>query len=466
MNNQLKPRMHYLFPIMNVARVPRECIHIPTVLLAVVCQCSVLAGEAIQPLGVLPRNSRYEVTVAPGWQDTYAFRDGRLYIDDGANGTACESQTLAGHQGWSSRQSLGQDRVRYLYWYFQGDALLGLYDYQKPVTGFGGTDGIVRCMYGWRDGAPTPAACLDQAVAAIAARRPQEAIPLLQAIIEFDRNELPLSVPAVQALVQAFQMIKDQPGMEQRYRDLVGRYVSAVPPLDGAARPDPAVVEEDLLWKSWYPGRLSRVETYIHDQGVIQHSGYVNVNIKLSGEGRMRLINTHPPEAVAGVMLGDTHADSFPIPDKQLRVSGTNSALVLFSFPVTIPRGSLLPPLSFRLRLSQASRSSVQRVLIKPGVAWKNEGGTGIVESLSQIGDEWKLVTKEEGVAVLKMSVFDANGRELSSSGSSESESENDDGPRYVVRDFPTQPVSLELTTVDRVSTRDIPFTVNGITVK
>ena len=462
----------HLLPNVNVLPIPRLCLPIAMFLLSVVCQHGVQAGEVIQTLGILPDQSQFYVQMDPWGGSTFAFRDGRLFIDDEANGIACEPQTLAGHQGWSSQQSRGQDLVRSLFWYVQGDALLGWYDDEKPITGFGGTDPYVECLYGWRVGAPTPAACLDQALAAIAARRPQEAIPMLQAVIEFDRNELPLSLPAVQALVQAFQMIKDQPGMEQRYHEVVGRYLSTVPLLDGAARPDPAAAEEDLLWKSWYQNRPSRFEAdLLGVNGVILPSGKLQVSISFNGDSRMRLIhNPHVLQVATDGMLGDTHADRLadqnqPYP-YQLLVSNNYSAHVYLSFPVTFARGSVLPPLSFRLHASQASRSSVHRVLIKPGVAWKNNGGTGSVESLTQIGDTWKLVTKEEGVELLKMKTFDAEGREIQTPRPSGGRGQRDTSVQYLVRDFPVQPVRLELTTVDRVSTREIPFTVTGLTVE
>lgn len=97
-------------------------------------------------------------------------------------------------------------------------------------------------------------------------RRPQEAIELYRKIIESNRDCLEYSAPALVHMVECFQLLKGAPNIEKQYKEMVGKYLSKLPLLDGVSKLDRLKAEDDLLWKPWAgktapsPGRRMKGE--------------------------------------------------------------------------------------------------------------------------------------------------------------------------------------------------------------
>ncbi len=99
--------------------------------------------------------------------------------------------------------------------------------------------------------ADTQSSLFDQASEMQLAHQPKEAIALYERAISADRFDLPHSAAALVNLVACFQLLRDDPGQAARYREVSARWLTAPPPLDGKSTLMLDDAEEDLLWKPW-----------------------------------------------------------------------------------------------------------------------------------------------------------------------------------------------------------------------
>jgi hypothetical protein len=434
-----------------------------------------------------PGDTRKEVFYAP-----LTIRDGRAFSNRSGVGGICAPAFVDGHAGWTclvpwdgSEDNIGNSIFR---WYHLGDALLGyeisenwvVFDEyskerQKDLLEKPSRYSEPSPIFAWRKDARTPKDSLAYAQAEIAARRPKEALVVLQSIIEFNRREVALTVPAVQSLVQAFQLLKDQRGMPQVYQDIVSRYLTKVPPLDGSSLPTAQEATEDLRWKpwkSWLTATQDQASRPSAAQGrfdglLVSATAFrekdadgIKILVRWDGEA----FNNGPgnrPEFTAEC-LGQPTLGEVAVTVASPADGGQSLALAVPGHPAT---GSTLPQLSMTLRAKQAISTSQQRIELKPGANIGVGHNKCIVESLTQVDGIWKLI-----VTVVKgtntpwpdtSNIFDAEGNRAKGCGG------HGDGKVMILNfNSKSKPAYYLVTTVDAWATRDIPISLDHIVVR
>lgn len=80
---------------------------------------------------------------------------------------------------------------------------------------------------------------------------PRTATLKLIEIIRTRREDLAESSVALVELVRCYQLMREQSGIAQEYAEVMPKYLSKPPPLDGTSLPTLAEAGDDLLWRSW-----------------------------------------------------------------------------------------------------------------------------------------------------------------------------------------------------------------------
>lgn len=92
---------------------------------------------------------------------------------------------------------------------------------------------------------------LDQAIEKQLQRKPMEAIELYRKVVEQDRDDIEHSSSALVCMVECFQLLKGDSHAEKLYAELMKKYLTTPPPLDGKSTLNLDQAKEDLLWKPW-----------------------------------------------------------------------------------------------------------------------------------------------------------------------------------------------------------------------
>jgi hypothetical protein len=269
---------------------------------------------------------------------------------------------------------------------------------------------LKKCVFeAWRVGAPSPAQRLDEARRLIALRKPLDAIPMLRGIIEFARQDLNVSEPALSLLVQAFQLAKDATGVAEQYPIIVGRYLTKVPPLDGTSLPDPAALEEGLLWKSWTKGgsrfTVTLKSTVEGDQATLRRviAATEGIHELRSGTWKDVVITTDSGIVPASSLsFGDVEGEGDPY------FPGDTTTGITFP----LGQGQRITRLQGTLILKQVGRTKVQTIAAEVGKTWEQLRPDG-TKRLAQVlmlrhdDDGWTMIVNQVGDA------FDRNLRVL-----------------------------------------------------
>lgn len=230
-------------------------------------------------------------------------------------------------------------------------------------------------------------ALLDQAQQLQLVRRLREAIPLYRAVIERDRDDLGLALPALRGLVDCHRALAGDPATATAYPALIGRYLARIPPLDGDGFDEDAAAQ-DLLWRPW-DGAPSRFRLRV-ERTRRQGDGSALLMLAVTGSPLVRVVAGQAPipvEATApdgslltlqGLAMGPDGLVTALLPDAPagaLRLTAIRATL-----PLSLPRETIR-----------------QEVALAQGRGWRIGATTGTVREVRSLDGEWTVVLRIEG---------------------------------------------------------------------
>lgn len=283
---------------------------------------------------------------------------------------------------------------------------------------------------------PAPAPAVSKAKEVMRSRNPKEAIPLLVGLIEEKRDHLEESAEALIQLVKCFQMLKGDATAEAHYAELSARYLSRPPALDGQSLPKLEEVSEDLLWKSWEPGRACRfgflvgsVERELKlesQQGPTSHTLQIQLAVeeshaahapaarKLPGQdGRPKLgSGVAWPETINVVArVGDKQfpgtASVHPSDDYALAGAALRIWVTFKDFPTDIP---CIDEITGAVPLTLPRQKEEIFVPLRKGASWATAQESGRITEVTHVGGRTVVKCTSEPI-VGKVPLADESGR-------------------------------------------------------
>jgi hypothetical protein len=345
----------------------------------------------------------------------------------------------------------------------------------------------------------------------------REAIEAYAKVIDADRFDLPLSAPALVALVRCCQALKDDQAVQGRWKELAKRYLDSPPPLDGTTQLALADAQEALLWKPWGAGdslklTVNQVDTHRTRR---EHTVTAGTTIQLAAQGdrhqKLRFERADPaaapriaaPPATAASAGGDGTPDAEaakPVADdapqeqapgavgidgegkeyaaKSVQAwGGAGSVSVSVEFDELPARLTSFTTVKLALVATQDQEWEFKAVDLKEGEAWETASATYRVTSVTGGDGQWTIglieTRNQAGGAVTSMSTVgyggdngftaeDERGISLPSTGMNSS----GDGRKttYQLRyASATKPVTLKQRIVTKTSTRTLHLSVDDI---
>ncbi len=339
-----------------------------------------------------------------------------------------------------------------------GDAFIGweFPHYKDPGS-------LHKCVFeAWRVGAPAPAQRLDEARRLIALRKPLDAIPMLRGIIEFARQDLNVSEPALSLLVQAFQLAKDAQGIADQYPTIVGRYLAKVPPLDGTSLPDPAALEEGLLWKSWTKGgsRFTVTLTCKAEDRRAEFKGAITTT-----EGNHELRSATWKDVVITTDRGIVPASSLRFREGISHIDREDTPTI--SFP--LGQSQRITKFQGTLILKQVGRTKIQTLPAEVGKTWEQtqtDGAKRLAQVLSVQGDKdnWSLIVCQAFNSFDRsIRVLDATGVDIEEYGHTGGGNSED----YIKNFHLTKkPVTIEVVSAIEISEHAVHLDLTDVPIK